>query len=483
MPEFFLAQSSVSPATGWIIVLVLGVLWVALGIFWGRKAKDSEGFMLAGRNVGLSLGSATAMATWVTSNTTMLAPVFALTLGIWGMLAYSTASFGLLLFALFAGRIRTLLPKGVTAGDFFRLRYGRFGWSLFLIITMLYSLSWLVSMAIAGGDLLLALAGIPYLQGMSLILIVCVLYTLFGGLYAVIGTDFLQSVIILLGIVLIGGLVVSQLEFSEAYEHIQTYQPSLLKIAMPAALLAVFNNMLFGFGEVFHNNVWWSRAFAMKKEIAPKAFALAGILWFPIPIAAGFIALAAGPLGINITEANQTGPTVAAAVLGNAGLGAFAGVLILVVLFCSMASSIDSLLAATSDLLIRDVNEGLFKHKVDEKRFRKLAAIVILSVGALTWLLAAPHWPIINALFISGPLVGSLIWPVIAGLFWKRVNRGFVIAGILAGSALGVWAYFTLGWFTASLVGAGVSMVATLLGRFISPGPFPDSTELTSESS
>lgn len=465
---------SISRTTGWGVVILLGIPWVALGIYWGRRAKNSEGFMLAGRNVGLSLGSATAMATWVTSNTTMLAPVFALTLGIWGMLAYSTASFGLLLFALFVPRIRTLLPAGVTAGDFFRLRYGRFGWSLFLIITMLYSLSWLVSMAIAGGDLLEALAGIPYLQGMSLILVVCILYTLFGGLYAVIGTDFIQSLIILIGIVFIGSLVIARLDFSEAYEHISTYQPSLLKLAMPAALLAVFNNMLFGFGEVFHNNVWWSRAFAMRKEIAPKAFFLSGLLWFPIPIAAGFIALAAGPLGINIPDENQTGPIVASAVMNMSGFGAIAGVLILIVLFCSMASSIDSLLAATSDLLIEDVQKGLFKAKVTEENFRRSAGYVIIGVGVLVWLLAVPHWPIINALFISGPLVGSLIWPVIAGLFWKKINRSLVLIGIIAGSAAGVWAYFALGWFTASLIGAGVSMITTILGRFISPKSFPE---------
>lgn len=463
---------SISRSTGWITVILLGVVWVALGVYWGRRAKNAEGFMLAGRNVGLSLGSATAMATWVTSNTTMLAPVFALTLGVWGMLAYSTASFGLLLFALFVGRIRTLLPAGVTAGDFFRLRYGRFGWSLFLIITMLYSLSWLVSMAIAGGDLLEALAGIPYLQGMSLILIVCVLYTLFGGLYAVIGTDFLQSLIILIGIVVIGSLVVVKLDFSTAYEHIATYQPSLLQIAMPAALLAVFNNMLFGFGEVFHNNVWWSRAFAMRKSIAPKAFFLSGLLWFPIPIAAGFIALAAGPLGISIPDVNQTGPVVASSVMSMSGLGAFAGILILIVLFCSMASSIDSLLAATSDLLLEDVGKGLFKVKLDENHFRKSAGVVIVGVGVLVWLLAFPHWPIINALFISGPLVGSLIWPVIAGLFWRKINRSLVLSGIILGSLLGVWAYFALGWFTASLIGAGVSMVFTILGRFIGPQEF-----------
>lgn len=470
-----IAATSISVGAGWAIVIALGLLWVGLGVFWGRKAKDSEGFMLAGRKVGLSLGSATAMATWVTSNTTMLAPVFALTLGVWGMLAYSTASFGLILFGFFVMRIRKILPQGVTAGDFFRLRYGRAGWAIFLVITMLYSLSWLVSMAIAGGDLMFALAGIPYLQGMSLILIVCVLYTLFGGLHAVIGTDFIQSVVILAGIVFIGALVVMRLDFDEAYTHIATHQPSLLQIAMPAALLAVFNNMLFGLGEVFHNNVWWSRAFAIRRDIAPKAFFLSGLLWFPIPIAAGFIALAAGPLGINIVDENQTGPTVAAAVLGQSGFGMISGALILIVLFCSMASSIDSLLAATSDLLIRDVREGLLGKKHDEKDFRKIAGFVIIGVGLVCWLLAAPHWPIIQALFISGPLVGSLIWPVIAGLFWEKINRSLVVFGILAGCVGGLFAYFQLGWFTASLAGTAISMMFTISARYIAPTPFAKS--------
>ena len=470
----FLAAAGVaiSPTAGWTIVGLLGALWIGLGILLGRKAQTSDGFMLAGRNVGLSLGSATAMATWVTSNTTMLAPVMALTLGVWGMVAYSTASFGLMLFAFFAVRIRKLLPQGYTAGDFFKLRYGRIGWSIFLTITMLYSLSWLVSMAIAGGDLMQALAGIPYAQGMSVILAVCVLYTLFGGLYAVIGTDFIQSLIIIVGIVFIGSLVINQLDFEVAYAHLSTYQPSLLKFMMPAALLAVFNNMLFGFGEVFHNNVWWSRAFAMREGVAPKAFLLSGILWFPIPIAAGFIALAAAPLGINIVDENQTGPTVAAAVMNNAGFGAAAGMIILIVLFCSMASSIDSLLAATSDLLIKDVHGGLMGRKLNDQTFRKVAGIVILSVALIAWLLALPHWPIINALFISGPLVGSLIWPVIAGLYWKKLNRPLAITGILVGSVLGVIAYFQIGWHTASLVGAGVSMLFTILARLVKPTPF-----------
>ena len=111
-----------NPVTGWILLLILSIAWIALGIYWGKKAKDMDGYMLAGRNVGLAFGTATAMATWVTSNTTMLAPQFALQLGIWGMVAYSTAAFGLFLFAPLAKRIKRLMPKGFTSGDFIRLR-------------------------------------------------------------------------------------------------------------------------------------------------------------------------------------------------------------------------------------------------------------------------------------------------------------------------------------------------------------------------
>jgi len=460
--------ASITVATGWAIVITLGLIWVGLGLFWGRKAKDSEGFMLAGRNVGLSLGSATAMATWVTSNTMMVAPVLALEKGVWGMIAYATASFGLLLFAPMARRIKQVLPHGFTSGDFFRARYGRAGWTVFLLITVIYSVTWLVTMAIAGGKLLEALGNIPYAQGMSLILVVCVLYTLFGGLYAVIGTDFIQSLIILVGVVFVGVLVLGQ----TAYEHIATQQPALLDVMMPAALLAFFNNMIFGFGEVFHNNVWWSRAYAMRERVAPRAFTLAGLLWFPIPIAAGFIALAAGPLGLNIADASKVGPLVAEHVLSSAGLGWAAGVIILIVLFCSIASSIDSLLAATSDLLVKDIYAGLFGKTISDDSFRQIAGVAILAVGLVAWLLALTGWNIALVLFSAGPLVASLIWPVIAGLFWKACNRTLVIAGMISGCAIGLFCYFTIEPYIGALTGGAVSMLFTIASRYVNPVPF-----------
>ena len=63
--------------------------WLCLGmdcfgVWLGRKNKSQEDFALAGRNVGFAFAAATAMATWVTSNTTLVAPQLTYQLGVWG---------------------------------------------------------------------------------------------------------------------------------------------------------------------------------------------------------------------------------------------------------------------------------------------------------------------------------------------------------------------------------------------------------------
>ncbi|MGD8407951.1 MAG: urea transporter, partial [Thiohalophilus sp.] len=330
------------PNIGWLILAVFSVIWIWLGWFWGRKARELDDYMLAGRRVGMALGTATAMATWVTSNTTMVAPQFALQLGIWGMLGYSLGSVGLMLFAPLARRIRQLLPFGYTSGDFIRLRYGPWTWRVFLVISLCYAIGWLISLGMAGGVLIHALTGIDYQVGMTVILTICVLYTLLGGLRAVIGTDFIQTLLIIFGVVTLAILTINKVGFDEMHASLLEDRPQLLNLLMPAAVMFLFNNLLFGIGEIFHSNVWWSRAFAFRKDVGFRAYLLAGIIWVPIPVVAGFIALAAPALGLNVPAADMVGPMVAAELLGFGG-----AVLVFIIVFSALASSLDSLLAAT----------------------------------------------------------------------------------------------------------------------------------------
>jgi urea-proton symporter len=456
------------PELGWVLLGAFSVLWVGLGLYWGRRARSLDGFMLAGRNVGLALGTATAMATWVTSNTTMLAPQLALELGVWGMLAYSTASLGLFLFAPLATRIRRLMPRGYTSAEFVELRYGKAAWAVFLVLSLFYALTWLVSMGMAGGLLIEALTGIDYRLGMTVVLTVCVAYTVCGGLYAVIGTDFIQSLIVLVGLVVVVVFVLSEVSVANVHASLAAERPMLLHVMFPAALLALFNNLLFGLGEVFHSNVWWSRAFAMREGVGGRAYVLAGLMWWPVPVVAGLLGLAAPALGIGIARPDMVAPLVAGTLLGHTG-----AVLVFVVVFASLASSVDSLLAATSDLLTKEVVQRLWLPRADPARLRRVAGWVVVGTGGLAWLLCLPKLGTLAAvLFFAGPMVASMIWPIVAGLYWPRATATGAVAGMVGGTAVGLLVYVTVGWYVASLAAALVSAVVVIVTTLASRSEF-----------
>ena len=242
----------------------------------------------------------------------------------------------------------------------------------------------------------------------------------------------------------------------------------LLSILFPAALMALFNNMLFGFGEIFHSNVWWSRAFAIREGVGPQAFALGGLLWLPVPIVAGFLGLAAPALGIGISQPDTVGPLVAATLLGTSG-----ALMVFVVVFCSLASSIDSLLAATSDLIVNDIAEPLLGGGASDSQKRRWSVYAIIGLGVLAWSVAWPNvGTLATVLFFAGPMVGSCIWPIVGGLYSRRASPIAACLAMCSGSLLGLIAYFTIGWFVASLVGAAVSGVVFGLAMLFAPDDF-----------
>jgi urea-proton symporter len=453
---------------GWLILALFSVLWIALGWWLGRRAAGLEGFMLAGRKVGLALGTATAMATWVTSNTTMAAPQLALQMGIWGMVGYSLGSVGLILFAPLAKRIRALMPNGFTSGDYIRLRYGRAAWRVFLGISLFYAFGWLVSLGMAGGVVINALTGIDYHLGMSVILWVCVIYTLLGGLRAVIGTDFLQSLIILTGVVILAFLALNRVGVEEMHAHVLETRPELLNLLFPAAIMFLFNNLLFGIGEIFHSNVWWSRAFAFREGVGFKAYLIAGIFWAPVPIVAGFLALTVPALQLNIPAADMVGPLVAGKLLGEGG-----AILVFIVIFSALASSLDSLLAATSDLILTDIYKGHIRPEADSEELARAARWVVLGLGLMTWLLCWPRLTTLaELLYFTGAFVASTIWPVAAGLYWRSINPQGATLAMLAGTGIGLASYFLVGFYVAALVSAAISMTIVLITTWLAPRPF-----------
>lgn len=463
MDEFALSSD-----VGLTIVVLFGLAWIIFGWYLGRKNKTHLDFALAGRNVGFAFAAATAMATWVTSNTTLVAPQLTYQFGLWGMIGYSFAALGLILFAPLSARIREILPNGYTSGDFIRLRYGPWAWRVFIVISMVYAMGWLISLGMAGGILLQALSGLDYHIGMSAILFICVAYTLFGGLRAVIATDFIQALIIITGVVVVAFLILTNVGLDSVHENLKFEHPQLLSILFPAAIMFLFNNIFFGLGEIFHSNVWWSRALAFKKKVAYRAFITGGLLWLPIPIVTGFIALAAPQLGIFPASPDMVGPSVAAAVLGTTG-----AVVVFIVVFSALASSLDSLLAATSDLVTRDIYNKHINKEADDRTLFRMNRWTIVGLGVVTWLLCLPQMATLGALLnFTGAFVASTIWPVVVGLYNPRLGGRTAALAMAAGTLIGLAAYFIIGFYVAALTACLVSGVITLTGLKLSETQF-----------
>ncbi|QPN62279.1 urea transporter [Synechococcus sp. CBW1004] len=458
-----------SPGIAWALVVVFAVLWIALGVAWGRGGKgDADDYMLAGRNIGLALSTATLMASWVTGNTTLLAPEFGYRNGLWGMFSYALAGLGLILFAPLAIRIKRLMPHGRTSGDFIRLRYGRAAWWVFMAITAVYTLGFLMTQAMGAGILLEALSGFDYRLGMVVVIGVSTVYTLYGGMRAVVGTDFIQSLLIMGLLVVVAVLAFQRFPLELVHSSLSASHPDRLNLLLPAGLLIAWNSALFSMGEVFHNNIWWSRVFSSRASVVVNAFVLGGLAWMTVPIVTGSLGLVALAQNLALPQVNMVFPVMASQLLGAGGAA-----LVFVVVFASLTSTLDSLLASTADLVAEDVVFKLLNPQLSDAQLRQATKLVVVGLGLLTLVLSWPRLDsLASVLFFTGALVASTVWPVAYGLYWSQANRHAAIAAMLAGSAVGLVAYVQIAPYCAALFSTAVSALVMAVGSSLRPERF-----------
>ncbi len=464
-----MAQPFLAPGIAWALVVIFSVLWIALGVSWGRKGKgDADDYMLAGRNIGLALSTATLMASWVTGNTTLLAPEFGYRNGLWGMFSYALAGLGLILFAPLALRIKQLMPAGRTSGDFFRLRYGRAAWVVFMVITAIYTLGFLMTQAMGAGILLEALSGFDYRLGMVVVIGVSTIYTLYGGMRAVVGTDFIQSLLIMVLLVVVAVLAFRQFPAPEVHRELVASHPGRLNLLLPAGLLIAWNSALFSMGEVFHNNIWWSRVFASRPSVVFRSFVFGGLAWMTVPVVTGSIGLVALAQAIELPQVNMVFPVVASQLLGAGGAA-----MVFVVVFASLTSTLDSLLASTADLVAEDVVFKLLNPQLSDAELKRATRLVVIGLGVVTLALSWPRLDsLASVLFFTGALVASTIWPVAYGLYWRSANRVAAIAAMVAGSVCGLLAYTLIAPYCAALISAAVSALVMAVGTQLWPESF-----------
>lgn len=184
------------------IILGLGVLFIGAGYYFSRKVSTADQFILGTGRLGVTFGSASILAFWITGNTILAAPEAAYTLGILGMIGYGVlGGMGVVMFASIGKRIHEVIPHGRSVGDFYMARFGGKNYSVFLFFVFVYVFGALVTQGIGGGVILEQVFGIPYLVAVILSFAIVIFYSMLGGFQSVTGVAFFQVVLILVAVV------------------------------------------------------------------------------------------------------------------------------------------------------------------------------------------------------------------------------------------------------------------------------------------
>lgn len=449
-----------------VIVGALSVMLLSFGFFIGKRIKkDSNDFLYAGRNVGLALSTATLIAAWVTGNTTMSAPEQGYTIGILACFGYAVAGLSLCIFAPLALRIKKIMPHGCTSGDFIRCRYGKAVWIVFLLISAWYFVGFLMTQAMAGGILLQSLSGLEYHIGMLLIMVVCTIYTLKGGLKAILSTDFIMAMLILVMLLVTAVLAFFKFSPAQVYDGVMTNKPELMNILSGVGIMYLGSNFLFATGEIFHSNIWWQRIYAAKEKVTFRSFILSGLIWTTVPIIAGSLAFVAVAQGYVVPQVNMVFPIVVSKLLGPAG-----SVLVLIIIYSALASTVSSVLTASSNLLVQDIYKRAFKPNATDEQVVKYVRYTIAGMAVVTVILV---WnqpaSMYQVLYLTGSAVAATIWPIAMGIYNSRVNRTAVLVAMICSVGLGLVAYFSISSYAAPVVSALVGLVIISIGTKLSP--------------
>lgn len=449
-----------------VIVGALSVMLLSFGFFIGKRIKkDSNDFLYAGRNVGLALSTATLIAAWVTGNTTMSAPEQGYTIGILACFGYAVAGLSLCIFAPLALRIKKIMPHGCTSGDFVRCRYGKAVWIVFLLISAWYFVGFLMTQAMAGGILLQSLSGLEYHIGMLLIMVVCTVYTLKGGLKAILSTDFIMAMLILVMLLVTAVLAFFKFSPAQVYDGVMTNKPELMNILSGVGIMYLGSNFLFATGEIFHSNIWWQRIYAAKEKVTFRSFILSGLIWTTVPIIAGSLAFVAVAEGYVVPQVNMVFPIVVSKLLGPAG-----SVLVLIIIYSALASTVSSVLTASSNLLVQDIYKRAFKPNASDEQIVKYVRYTIVGMAVVTVILV---WnqpaSMYQVLYLTGSAVAATIWPIAMGIYNSRVNRTAVLVAMICSVGLGLVAYFSISSYAAPVVSALVGLVIINIGTKLSP--------------
>lgn len=445
------------------------ILTILVGFWASRRVNTSSDYILAGRSLPLWLGASAMFATWFGSETVFGASSEFLQHGLYGVIEDPFgAALCLFIFGMFFAR-KLYDLKLLTLGDFFKIRFGR---STELVASIFLAppyLGYIAAQLVAMGLILNVVAGVGTDEGIVISAVVVTLYTFIGGMWAITVTDFIQTVIIIGGLVVLavslgieaGG--VSNVLSSVPRENFRFLPaPDLREVVAYIAAWAVL-----GLGSIPSQDVFQRSMSSRSSGVAVRSCYIAGILYLSVAMLPLFICLCIKQL----YPGQITGDTQL--VLPNMVI-AHMSMPVQILFFGSLLSAImsttSSAILAPASILSENFIRPLAKHRLTDRQLLLLTRIGVLIFSFFATVMATMRSNIYELVGESSILsLVSLFAPLTLGLYWKRASS----AGALLSMVLGIvsWIIFELYEITwPSLVPATlISTGAMIAGSYLWP--------------
>lgn len=426
-------------------VIAYWIISVGIGLYAATRVHNTRDFAIAGRGLPFYMVTATVFATWFGSETVLGIPATFLKEGLHGVVADPFgASMCLILVGLFfaAPLYRMNL---LTIGDFYKKKFGRSVEVLTTIAIVISYLGWVGAQITALGLVfnVVSAGEISKLAGMWIGSGTILIYTFFGGMWAVAITDFLQMIIIVIGMLYIGGSVSNMVGgVGVVVEHAAQagkfdFWPALdLKeiIAFAAAWVTMM------FGSIPQQDVFQRVQSSKTEKIAIWGAVFGGGLYFVFAFVPMFLAYSATLIdpkmvsGLIDTDPQMILPTL---VMQHAPM--FAQVMFFGALLSAIKSCASATLLAPSVTFSENILKPMLGHKLsDHKMLHTMRGVTVVFTILVTIYAmnskASIFKMVENAYQIT--LVMAFI-PLLAGVYWKRSNNQGALASIFCG--LSVW--------------------------------------------
>lgn len=456
---------------GFVVLYLLGTL--AIGLYAGTRVKNSTDFALAGRSLPLVMIITTTFATWFGAETVLgISAKFAQG----GLNSVVEDPFGASMCLVFVGLFfaaRLYRMNLMTIGDFYRKRFGKTV-EIFCSITIILSyLGWVAAQITALGLVFNVVSNgvISVDTGMVIGTLSVLAYVIFGGMLAIAWTDFIQMIVLVIGLTIIafmagdlaGGAdkVFALAQTNDWFKFFPA--PNFHDVVFFFA--AAITMML---GSIPQQDVFQRVMSAKDSKTASRGAVIGGLSYLAFAFVPMFIvacAVLAMPEKTKELLANDPQRVLPTFILTQ--MPFIAQVFFFGALLSAIKSTASATLLAPSTSFVENIYKNIRGGLTDKQELFAFRVTLFIFTGCvLGYAVAMKGTPIYE--MVSGAyqvtLVGAFV-PLVCGLYWKRATRYGAIASIVLGVMS--WVLFLatpLGeQLPAQLVGvlmAGLGMVA-----------------------